>query len=375
MPQIGIRTRFTAILSLIFIVTIIATWLIFSRVVQQQAEDEVRYQATVLVGMLNAVRNYTSTEVRPLLAPDLETQADFIPQTVPAFSAREVFENFRSANEYIHFLYKEATLNPTNLRDLADASEVQLVNRFRDDSTLKELSGFMDRDGQQVFYTARPLAISAESCLACHSTPANAPASLISTYGSEHGFGWNLNEIVAAQTIYVPAADVFARAQRSLTLVMGVLVVIFAVVIIVTDAGLRRVVVRPVVQIARLAQLIGGDTLTPQSPELAHVESLAKRSDEFGHTAKVIQRMAKEIRDREQKLRQQIESLRIQIDTEKQAQQVNEITDSDFFHNLQKRAGTIRKRADISKEESEPAPSDTPRKNAEPASSDSESQS
>jgi hypothetical protein len=360
MPKIGIRTRFTIILTLIFIVTIIAAWAIFSRVLQQQAEDEVRYQATVLVGMLNAVRSYTSTEVRPLLAPALETQDEFIPQTVPAFSAREVFENFRTSNEYVHFLYKEATLNPTNPRDLADATEVEWVNQFRADSTLKELSGFVEREGQQVFYTARPLAIGAESCLVCHSTPENAPASLIATYGSEHGFGWNLNEIVAAQTIYIPAADVFARAQRSLTLVMGILVVIFAVVIVVTNAGLRRAVVSPVVQIARLAQLIGSDKLTPQAPELERVETIAKRSDELGHTARIIQRMAQEIYERERKLKLTIESLRIQVDREKANAEVSQITDTDYFQSLQKQVGQMRRR-ETPPSDPTPPPADAPK--------------
>ncbi len=345
MPQMGIRTRFTIILSLIFIVTIFVAWAVFSQVLQQQAEDEISYQASVLVEMLNAVRTYTNTQVKPLLAAALETEPEFIPQTVPAFSAREVFESFRSTNEYVHFMYKEATLNPTNPRDLANDYEREIVNRFRADPSLQELSGFTVVDGQQLFYTARPLAITAESCLTCHTTPETAPASLVRSYGSEHGFGWKLGEIIAAQTIYVPAADVFARAQQSLTVVMGILIAIFAVVIIVTNAGLRRAVVRPVVQIARLAQLIGSDQLTPDAPELARVESLAKRSDEFGHTAKIIQRMAQEIYERERKLKLTIESLRIQIDTEKQSQEVNEITDSDFFQNLQKRAGTIRKRA------------------------------
>ncbi len=345
MPQMGIRTRFTIILSLIFVVTIIIAWVIFSRVLQQQAEEEVSYQAEVLVEMLNSVRNYTSTEVKPLLADKLASDPDFIPQTVPAFSAREVFEHFRSTNEYIHFMYKEATLDPTNLRDLANDSEAEMVNRFRADSSLKELSGFTTVDGQQLFYTSRPLAITSQSCLDCHTTPEKAPASLVKTYGTEHGFGWELNQIIAAQTIYVPAEDVFARAQQSLSVVMGILVVIFAVVIIVTNAGLRRAVVSPVVQIARLAQLIGSDALKSDSPEVAKVDAIANRNDELGHTAKMIQRMAKEIREREKKLKQQIESLRIQIDTEKQAKDVNDITDSDFFQNLQKRAGNIRKRA------------------------------
>ena len=358
MPQVGIRTRFTLILSLIFVVTIVAAWIIFSRVVQQQAEDEITYQASVLIAMLNSVRTYTNTEVNPLLAPQNQQGSQFIAQSVPAFSAREVFENFRKNELYQNFLYKEATLNPTNLRDLADDSEAGLLKTFQNNPGLQELSGFTTLDGQQVFYIAHPLKITSQNCLSCHSDPKSAPASLIATYGSEHGFGWHLNDIISAQTIYIPAADIFATAQRSLTLVMGILIVIFAIVIIVTDAGLRRAVVHPVVQIARLAQLIGGGSLTPEAPELHRVNKIAGRSDELGHTAKVIQRMAKEIYEREQKLKMQIESLRIQIDTDKQTKEVKEITESDYFQNLQKQAHNIRQRSDLRKATGEMKPVD-----------------
>ncbi len=358
MPQVGIRTRFTLILSVIFVVTIAAAWVIFSQVVQQQAETEITYQASVLIAMLNSVRTYTNTEVNPLLAPSNQVSDQFIAQSVPAFSAREVFENFRKNELYQNFRYKEATLNPTNLRDLADDSEAQLLKTFQADPSLKELSGFTMLEGQQVYYIAHPLKIASENCLSCHSTPENAPASLIATYGSEHGFGWQLNDIISAQTIYVPAADIFARAQHSLTLVMGVLIAIFAVVIIVTDVGLRAAVVRPVVQIGRLAHLIGDNKLTLEASELQGVNKISTRSDELGHTARIIQRMAKEIYEREQKLKLTIESLRIQVDREKQTKEVREITESDYFQTLQKQAQNIRERSDLRKKTGEMNPAE-----------------
>ncbi|MEO8395996.1 MAG: DUF3365 domain-containing protein, partial [Chloroflexota bacterium] len=209
-----------------------------------------------------------------------------------------------------------------------------------------------------VFYIAHPLKIASENCLSCHSTPDKAPASLIATYGSEHGFGWHLNDIISAQTIYVPAADIFSRAQRSLTLVMGVLIAIFAVVIIVTDVGLRAAVVRPVVQIGRLAHLIGDNKLTPEASELQRINKISARSDELGHTARIIQRMAKEIYEREQRLKLTIESLRIQVDREKQTKEVREITESDYFQTLQKQAQNIRQRSDLRKATGEMSPVD-----------------
>ncbi len=353
MPKLGIRTRFTLILSVIFIVAIVVAWAVFSRVLQDRAETQISEQAGMLMSMLNSVRSYTNEEVNPLLAADLQTQHDFISASVPAFSAREVFSRFRSANQYQHFDYKEAAPNPTNLENLADPMEMQMVDAFRADPSLTELSGFTTQDGQQVFYNSRPMRIASENCLTCHGDPKDAPASLINTYGSEHGFGWKFGDVIAAQTLYLPASDVFAEAQNALRVVMGVIVALFALVVLVTNMLLRRAVVRPVVQIAHLAQLIQADTLTLASPELGTVSGIAQRTDELGATARVLKRMAEEIYAREQKLKQQIQSLQIQIDTEKQEQQVEEITESDYFRHLQERVRQIRQSGEVP-----PAPRD-----------------
>ncbi len=303
MPKIGIRVRFTLILSVIFVAAIIGSWAVFSPLLQHQAEGEIAYRAQLLLDTLSAVRSYTSDHVKPLLADQLASSAEFVKESVPAFSAETSFANFQSKDAYHNFSYKEAAPNPTNPNDLANSFEAQLVTSFQANTAVKELSGFTTRDGQAVFYTARPLSVSATGCLDCHGEVSKAPPSLIKTYGSDGGFNWQMGQIVAAQTIYVPASDVFQQAQQSLNLVMGILVAIFAVVIIVINTGLGQVVVRPVVHIARLAQLISTDSLKPDASELAPVNSLAKRNDEIGTTATVLQKMVSEIYAREQKLK------------------------------------------------------------------------
>jgi len=68
-----------------------------------------------------------------------------------------------------------------------------------------------------------------------------------------------------------------------------------------------------------------------------------KREDELGRLARVFQRMAKEIHLREQKLKQEVHQLRIELDAAHQAQRVAEITDSDYFQQLQSKAQGLRK--------------------------------
>ncbi len=66
------------------------------------------------------------------------------------------------------------------------------------------------------------------------------------------------------------------------------------------------------------------------------------RPDQLGQLARVFQRMAREVQAREQRLRQQVQELRIEIDEVKKARQVAEITDTDYFQALQEKARTLR---------------------------------
>ena len=72
-----------------------------------------------------------------------------------------------------------------------------------------------------------------------------------------------------------------------------------------------------------------------------HPESLAEvtqRTDSLGNLARVFQKMGREVQAREEALKQQVRDLMIEIDPALQAQQVEEITDTEFFKNLQRRA-------------------------------------
>jgi CRP-like cAMP-binding protein len=76
-------------------------------------------------------------------------------------------------------------------------------------------------------------------------------------------------------------------------------------------------------------------------PEL--VAEVTRRSDALGQLARTFQRMADEVQARELQLRSQIQELRIEIDRTRQARQVSEITESDYFQQLRRSAGELRR--------------------------------
>ncbi len=197
LSNLKLGKKFTILQLLVFLGGIAVSGAVFAVILNYNAQNQITSKAEVLLTTMNSVRNYTDTQVFPELAERLETE--FLPQSIPAYSAREVFEKLRTDKDLSEYFYKEATLNPSNLRDKADRFETEIVERFRENQNVKKLSGFRSVPSGELFYIARPLAVNQPRCLECHSTPDIAPKSMIERYGASNGFGWKLNEIIGAQ--------------------------------------------------------------------------------------------------------------------------------------------------------------------------------
>jgi CHASE3 domain sensor protein len=76
------------------------------------------------------------------------------------------------------------------------------------------------------------------------------------------------------------------------------------------------------------------------------LDGVSGRDDALGQLARTFQRMAREVRAREARLREQVHELRIEIDEARQAKKVAEITDTDFFRDLRTRAAGLRQIVD-----------------------------
>ena len=78
----------------------------------------------------------------------------------------------------------------------------------------------------------------------------------------------------------------------------------------------------------------------------AALEQVSGRGDALGQLARTFQRMALEVRAREDRLRAEVRELRIEIDATRQSRKVAEITETDFFRDLRERAPQLRRIVD-----------------------------
>jgi diguanylate cyclase (GGDEF)-like protein len=100
-------------------------------------------------------------------------------------------------------------------------------------------------------------------CLACHSEPATAPASMLNIYGDKNGFGWQLNETVGMQLVKLPMLYPMEKARGTFYAFMASLLTIFALTFVALNASLSGLVIEPMARINRkLEDLATRDFLT-----------------------------------------------------------------------------------------------------------------
>ncbi|MGB8432942.1 MAG: DUF3365 domain-containing protein [Burkholderiales bacterium] len=278
--------KFNLVLLVLFASAIAATGAMSWNLVQHNAREEVNYNARLLIDSASAVREYTLKRIYPLLLT--QVKYEFRPEMVSAFSAIEVLKILREANaEYTQFLYREPAMNPTNLDHRAVEWEADIISQFRNGTVKAPLSGERDTPNGRMLFVAKPLK-AGRGCLACHDTADNAPATMVSIYGRTNGFGWKLDEIVAAQIVQVPVAVAQTRAENTFRVFMISLVAVLLTLAVILNLLLWWMFIRPVTRISALADRISlGEVDAP--------DFVARSRDEIGSLAESLSRMRRSL--------------------------------------------------------------------------------
>jgi protein-histidine pros-kinase len=240
---------------------------------RDNAQQEVLESAKLMLETTRASRTYTAQQINPLLERqqnEIETSSqivrkaletaekmadsgkrqallsvlsqvgtnnepverEFHPQSIPFFAATEAFNYFRQTHP--DYAYKEAALNPTNLRDRTVDWEADVVSVFRKNPAKTEFIGNRETPSGASLFVSAPIKVDDKSCLECHSTPDKAPPEMVKLYGSVNGFGWKEGDIVGAQIVSVPATvseNIANSAFRSiLAWLIGIAAIIFGLV-------------------------------------------------------------------------------------------------------------------------------------------------
>ncbi len=273
----SLRIKFNLVLILSSLAGIGLAAIFSYHLLQKNAREEVIENARFMMESAIAVRGYTVSEVKPLLA--LQQKRQFIKQTVPAYAANQYISKLQKSHP--EYSYREATLNPTNPINRATSWEADIINWFRSNADEKELIGERDTPTGHMLYMSRPIQIKNPNCLACHSTPSAAPKTLIDTYGTANGFGWQMNEVIGAQIVSIPMSLPLQRAESTFYSFLGLITGGFVITIVLLNLLLHFIVIKPILTISKQADRVSMGNLEAEELDIKGKDEIASVGQSF----------------------------------------------------------------------------------------------
>ena len=257
----GLRTKFNLVMITAFLIGLATATFLAREITTEEAKRQMLSEATLLMRSGTAVRSYTSKEIGPLISDQMTVR--FLPHSVPSWSAQTVLKDVHK--DFPDYSYREAALNPTNPADRATTWEADIINEFKRNTQMTEFVATRDTPAGQFLTFARPFRLTDRACLACHSTPAAAPTTMVDLYGNGNGFGWLLNDVIGAQIVSVPMSAALDRAKHSLLAFVVALSAVFVGMLIILNVLMHFFILRPMQEITTLARDVSaGKTDVPE---------------------------------------------------------------------------------------------------------------
>jgi protein-histidine pros-kinase len=280
----GLKTKFNLVMLSAFLLGLSLAAVLSYKLVQDNARREVLEEAAIMMSGASAISAYTDHEIAPLLTDQVKVR--FLPQTIPFWAAQTNFHSVQ--RDFPDYSFREPALNPTNPADRPTDWQADIIEEFRRNPKKAELISERRAASGPILSLSRPIKVNDQGCLACHSTPSAAPASLIDLYGSASGFGWKLGDIVGAQIVSVPEQVALDRANRTFILFIGGLAAVFLAMIALLNILLHYMIIRPVTRISATASEVSmGNMSMP--------EYMPKGRDEIASLAESFNRMRRSL--------------------------------------------------------------------------------
>ncbi len=259
---------------------------------------EARRRASSVASFGEACRDYTQNTLSPAVEKHLGDKMVFEAQS-RTFVARGTFEELQRKPGMQGYSFREASLNPLNrAKNRADAAEEKLIRKFAANRSLPQLTGFLHKDGRELFFVARPIVVQ-RSCLRCHDTPQRAPPEIAAAYGKSSGFGWKVGDVNSVLMVTVPAEDLreqtalfHRQAQQHqeqhravMTNILYIFVGMAAVLLLALVGLFHGLVQRRVRRAAQVMRAVAGDVTAPARLDAGPHDEIGVMAQAFNHMA------------------------------------------------------------------------------------------
>lgn len=227
--------------------------------------EEAMTKSEVILREVEAVRWYVQDELRPKMY-DLHGADTFIIEAMSTtYVSATIMERFgKSMPDYV---YRRASVNPHNPRNLADSFEEEMIDWFEQNPSKGFWQGIVKKNGKDVFVSMVPDYFTAP-CIRCHGKVQDAPRSLVERYGKVGGFRFKAGDLAGIDSISLPVS-------QSLGMALHGSIILFAMMLVVTFLWLwlfnllfRRLVVERLGAMLLLVSGKGADEKTVHGDEL-----------------------------------------------------------------------------------------------------------
>jgi HAMP domain-containing protein len=248
----GLRFKFNLAMLIALMIGLGLDALYSHLVLRDNARREVLGEAAIMISQADVISRYTEREIAPLLAE--QSRIHFTPQSIPFWAAQNAFRQLQE--KFPEYSFREPALNPTNPADRPTQSQADIIDVFARYPSLTEYINQREGADGPILQYSRPIRMTEQSCLECHSTPANAPRAMLDTYGAENGFGWKIGDLVGAQIVSVPLRVAYERADHTFRASLLGLCGAFALMALILNMLLHFAILRPVQRIAATANKV-----------------------------------------------------------------------------------------------------------------------
>jgi protein-histidine pros-kinase len=115
-----------------------------------------------------------------------------------------------------------------------------------------------------------------------------APPAMVKIYGPNNGYGWKLDEVIAAQIVSVPMNLAIKNANNAFVTFISSLALVFAVLFIVLNVMLTQLIVEPITQLSEVA-----DQISKGKPNVAELPTQGR--DEVAQLGQAFNRMRRSL--------------------------------------------------------------------------------
>lgn len=279
----SLRVKFNVVMLAAFIVGLLLAAVFVDQLTKASARTGVLSEAALMMGEVDANVHYTDAQVAPLLLKQMQVQ--FLPQAIPFYAAQQTLDTL--TRSFPGYTFRQPTLNPTNPSDRPVGWEAGIIDTMLARPQLQSLVTERSTAAGRILSYSQPIRVSS-SCLACHSTPAAAPASMIDVYGSDNGFGWKLGSIIGAEVVSVPEQISLTRARHNLYSIMATLFFVFLTMLVLLNAMLHFFIISPVQRVSKLA-----DEVSLGNMDVAELD--VSGQDEIGSLSRSFNRMRRSL--------------------------------------------------------------------------------